>query len=79
MVNVLGTVLAGWIGFRRESSESQRLFWITGFAGGFTTFSSMAYFMAELQPMEAAFLAALTLILSLSFLAAMNKSTGREQ
>ena len=78
MVNVLGTVLAGWIGYRNQSSDSQRLFWIIGFAGGFTTFSSLAYFMAELQPIEATLLAALTLGLSLSVLATMKKTTDKK-
>ena len=71
MVNVLGTALAGWIGYREHTSVTQQLFWITGFAGGFTTFSSLSYFMAELQVIEAAFLAGLTLILSLSILATL--------
>lgn len=73
MVNVLGTTLAGWVGFRESSSKNQRLFWITGFAGGFTTFSSLSYFLAELALAEAALLAGLTLILSLSILATLEK------
>ena len=73
MVNVLGTALAGWFGFRHESSSNQKLFWITGFAGGFTTFSSLSYFLTELSLAESAFLAGLTLFLSLSLLSVMGK------
>ena len=75
MVNVLGTALAGWIGYRDQVTATQRLFWITGFAGGFTTFSSLSYFIAELQLIEAAFLAGLTLVLSLSILATLSKKS----
>ncbi|MGA1706097.1 MAG: fluoride efflux transporter FluC [Candidatus Nanopelagicaceae bacterium] len=75
MVNVLGTALAGYIGFNASRSEFARLFWITGFAGGFTTFSSLAYFMTELPLVESALLAGITLILSLSILAAMAKKS----
>ena len=73
IVNVLGTTLAGWVGFRESSTSNQRLFWITGFAGGFTTFSSLSYFLTELALVEASLLAGLTLILSLSILAALEK------
>jgi CrcB protein len=73
IVNVLGTSLAGWVGYRESSTTIQRLFWITGFAGGFTTFSSLAYFLTELAFVEASLLAGLTLVLSLSILAAMEK------
>lgn len=73
IVNVLGTTVAGWVGFHESSTSNQRLFWITGFAGGFTTFSSLSYFLTELALVEASLLAGLTLILSLSILAALGK------
>jgi fluoride exporter len=73
MVNILGTALAGFVGFNASRTQTAKLFWITGFAGGFTTFSSLAYFMTELQFVESAFLAGLTLLLSLSLLATMSK------
>jgi fluoride ion exporter CrcB/FEX len=75
MVNVLGTALAGWIGFSAAQSEASRIFWVAGFAAGFTTFSSLAYFMTELQLVESSLLAGLTLILSLSLLSTMSKRT----
>ena len=73
VVNVLGTAIAGAVGFREQTSKSHRLFWITGFAGGFTTFSSLSFFLVELPLVESALLAGLTLVLSLSLLAAMGK------
>lgn len=79
MVNVLGTAIAGLIGYQEHSSEARRLFWITGFAGGFTTFSSLAYFMAELPLVESALLAGLTLVLSLSLLATMGNAKGEKR
>lgn len=79
MVNVLGTAIAGWIGYQEEGSDARRLFWITGFAGGFTTFSSLSYFMAELPFVESALLAGLTLVLSLSLLATMGNAQGEKR
>lgn len=73
VVNVLGTAIAGVIGFRDQATRFQQLFWITGFAGGFTTFSSLSFFLVELPLVESALLAGLTLVLSLSLLAAMGK------
>ena len=73
VVNVLGTAIAGAVGFREDSTPTQRLFWITGFAGGFTTFSSFSFFLVELPLIESSILAGLTLVLSLSLLAAMGK------
>lgn len=45
-INVLGSFAIGvlWIVFAQQQlgSESSRLFWMTGFLGGFTTFSSFS-------------------------------------
>jgi fluoride exporter len=38
VVNLLGGLLIGWLSPRLDAG--QRLFWITGFCGGFTTFST---------------------------------------
>ena len=46
-MNQIGVIFAGLIIFKFNSSESQRLFWIAGFAGGFTTFSSFAVLNIE--------------------------------
>jgi fluoride ion exporter CrcB/FEX len=42
LVNQLGVLFAGIVIFKFKSTELQRLFWIAGFSGGFTTFSSFA-------------------------------------
>jgi CrcB protein len=45
LVNVLGCFIIGlfWGLFTRHLDESKRLFLVTGFCGGFTTFSSFTY------------------------------------
>lgn len=40
--NILGVAVAGLVAFRLTDSDLQKLFWIPGFAGGMTTFSSVA-------------------------------------
>ena len=47
LANLLGVLVAGVISYRMKPTESQELFWITGFAGGFTTFSSVAVIYAN--------------------------------
>jgi CrcB protein len=44
-VNQLGVLVAGFVAYRMKTTEYQRLFWITGFAGGFTTLSSLAFIL----------------------------------
>ena len=47
LVNVFGVAVAGFIAFRLSTSELVRLTLITGFAGGLTTFSSVAVIHAR--------------------------------
>lgn len=47
VVNQLGVCIAGYVAFRMKTTSSQRAFWITGFAGGFTTLSSLAFILHE--------------------------------
>ena len=42
IVNIIGVAVAGLFAYRINVTEASRLFWIPGFAGGFTTFSSVA-------------------------------------
>lgn len=43
VVNLLGAALIGWLDAKPKFSEpNPRAFWITGFAGGFTTMSGVA-------------------------------------
>ena len=41
-VNVLGAALIGWLG-ARAPGPLFRAFWMTGFCGGFTTFSMLSF------------------------------------
>lgn len=45
--NLIGVAVAGLFAFRLIPSELSKLFWIPGFAGGMTTFSSVALIYAE--------------------------------
>jgi CrcB protein len=45
IVNQLGVLIAGIVTYRMTVTQSQKLFWVTGFAGGFTTLSSFAFIL----------------------------------
>jgi len=47
LVNVFGVAVAGFVAFRLSTSELVRLTLIPGFAGGLTTFSSVAVIHAR--------------------------------
>ena len=51
--NLIGVAVAGLISFRLLTSELSKLFWIPGFAGGLTTFSSVAVIYIQNNTMEA--------------------------
>jgi fluoride ion exporter CrcB/FEX len=42
LINLIGVAVAGIFALRLKPSELSRLFWIPGFAGAMTTFSSVA-------------------------------------
>lgn len=70
LVNQLGVLVAGFVAYRMNTTEYQRLFWITGFAGGFTTMSSLAFIVHGSSPVSgllyaAASLAVILLILNI--------------
>jgi fluoride ion exporter CrcB/FEX len=52
VVNQLGVLVAGFVAYRMRSTQYQRRFWINGFAGGFTTMSSLAYILHESTPLR---------------------------
>ena len=52
VVNQLGVLVAGFVAYRMKASEYQKRFWINGFAGGFTTMSSLAYILHEATPLR---------------------------
>jgi CrcB protein len=46
-VNLLGVAVAGLVAFRIKPTELSKLFWIPGFSGSLTTFSSVALIHGE--------------------------------
>ena len=68
LVNQLGVLVAGFLAYRMKTTEYQRLFWITGFAGGFTTMSSLAFIIHESNPLSGLLYAAASLAVSLLIL-----------
>ena len=52
IANLVGVAIAGLISFRLLTSELSKLFWIPGFAGGLTTFSSVAVIYAIKNSVE---------------------------
>ena len=47
LINLLGVAIAGLFALRLNPTELSRLFWIPGFAGAMTTFSSVAVIHGE--------------------------------
>lgn len=71
LVNILGCLLIGllWGLFTKHIDEQRRLLLVTGFCGGFTTFSSFTYegvqMMMENRWLVLAFYTALSVLLGL--------------
>jgi fluoride ion exporter CrcB/FEX len=53
IADLVGVAVAGLISFRLPTSELSKIFWIPGFAGGLTTFSSVALILAETDELKA--------------------------
>ena len=53
LVNIAGVFVAGYVALRLNTSEIVKLALIPGFAGGLTTFSSVAVLHAEQSSMRA--------------------------
>jgi CrcB protein len=68
LVNQLGVLVAGFVAYRMKTTEYQRLFWVTGFAGGFTTMSSLAFIVHESSPVSGLLYAFASLAVSLLIL-----------
>jgi len=47
IANLMGVFIAGLVALRLKPTELSKIFWIPGFAGGMTTFSSVAVIHAE--------------------------------
>jgi len=68
LVNLIGVAVAGFVAYRINPTQEQRLFWITGFAGGFTTLSSFALILHESSPLKGFLIASVSFLLSLLIL-----------
>jgi CrcB protein len=68
IVNQLGVLIAGIVAYRISATQSQKLFWITGFAGGFTTLSTLAFILQGTNLMSGLGYAFASLLISLLIL-----------
>jgi CrcB protein len=68
IVNQLGVAVAGFFAYRAGATVHQRLFWITGFAGGFTTLSSLAFILHGSEILSGTIYAFISLLVSLAIL-----------
>lgn len=64
-VNIAGVVVAGVVAFRLTTSELMRIALIPGFAGGLTTFSTVAVAHAEQNSIQAVVYFYTTILVSL--------------
>ena len=64
-VNIAGVAVAGFVAFRLTTSELMRIALIPGFAGGLTTFSSVAVLHAEQNNLKTVAYFYLTVLVSL--------------
>ena len=71
IVNIVGVAVAGLFAYRLKVTHASQLFWIPGFAGGFTTFSSVAVIYNNQTPRSAMLYFFGTVISSLIVLAAL--------
>ncbi|MEN9517379.1 MAG: hypothetical protein RLZZ159_1245 [Actinomycetota bacterium] len=64
-VNIAGVLVAGFVAFRLTTSELIRIALIPGFAGGLTTFSTVAVVHAEQSSVKAVLYFYTTILVSL--------------
>jgi fluoride ion exporter CrcB/FEX len=64
-VNIAGVLVAGFVAFRLTTSELMRIALIPGFAGGLTTFSTVAVIHAEQSSVKAVLYFYTTILVSL--------------
>jgi fluoride exporter len=75
--NIVGVVVAGVVAYRLTTSETLRLALIPGFAGGLTTFSSVAVIHAEHSSMKSIWYFFATVITSLLVLYVLKPAVRR--
>ena len=74
IVNQLGVLFAGLVIFKFKSSENQRLFWIAGFAGGFTTFSTFAVLNVQGDKLANIFISLVSFLISFGIIRFVGKA-----
>lgn len=67
-INLFGVAIAAVCTYRLTLNTNQRLFLVTGFAGGFTTFSAFAVLLYDLTIAQAGLYVMASLILSLALI-----------
>ncbi|MFM8385119.1 MAG: fluoride efflux transporter FluC, partial [Actinomycetota bacterium] len=72
LINLLGVTVAGLFALRLKPTELSRLFWIPGFAGAMTTFSSVAVIHGQRSDFEAIIYFYVMVIMSLLILWLIN-------
>lgn len=73
IVNISGVGLAGILLYRIHLSIEQRLFSVTGFCGGFTTFSALDVGALDVSIAVAGFYVSATVLISLLLLRAIHR------
>ena len=73
IVNISGVALAGIFLYRIHLSTEQRLFLVTGFCGGFTTFSAIDVGALDVSIAAAGFYVSATVLTSLVLLRIIRK------
>ena len=68
IVNLFGVAIAAVGTYRLTLTADQRLFLVTGFAGGFTTYSAFALLLYDLTLAQAGLYIVATLLLSLALI-----------
>lgn len=77
IANLFGVAIAGLVALRLHPTESTKLFWIPGFAGGMTTFSSVAVIHGERSDLLAIGYFYGTVLASIAILFTINRGVAR--
>lgn len=77
IANLFGVAIAGIVALRLHPTESSRLFWIPGFAGGMTTFSSVAVIHGQRSDLLAIGYFYGTVLVSIGILFVINRGVAR--
>ena len=68
IVNLFGVAIAATCTYRLSLNTDQRLFLVTGFSGGFTTYSAFAFLLYDLTIAQAGLYIVASLLLSLALI-----------